>query len=221
MNEKELKIIKPLKKCQVKFNFNSYQNENERLTLNVGGFKHETTIRTLNKIPNSRLGSLIRASTEEELSSVCDDYNFENQEFFFDRDPTLFNCILNIYRIGNLHISDDLCPALLKKELIYWKIDDPNMDICCEEKLYEKQKKLDAAIMYYKMIENDVNLKIFEKMKVNSTKLSRFRNKIWNMVDNSFDSKSTMLAKVIVFNLNPIFLKFIRSNLNKYSRFME
>jgi len=197
MNEKVPMIL--LENDQIKFKEALHQNENRRIILNVGGFKYEATIRTLKKIPNSRLGMLLRASTKEELLSVCDDFNLSDLEFFFDRDPILFNYILNIYRIGHLHISDDLCPSMLKHELIYWKIDDLKMDICCEEKLFEKQKKLDAAILYYKMIENEVNLKIFEKTKVNSTKFNRFRNRIWNMVDNSFDSKSTRLAKVTYF----------------------
>jgi potassium voltage-gated channel Shab-related subfamily B protein 2 len=172
-------------------------NENLRITLNVGGFRHEVMIRILNKIPNSRLGELLRATTREELLSICDDYNLNDAEFYFDRDPTLFNYIINYYRMGDLHISDGLCPVILKHELIYWKINSPKMDICCEEKLYEKQKKLDEATSNYKMIENEVMIKIKDGAKINSTKLSRFQNRIWNMVDNSFEKNSTLQAKVI------------------------
>ena len=171
-------------------------NDNQRVTLNVGGFKHEVMMRTLNKIPNSRLGSLNGMSSIEDLCHFCDDYNLEKLEFFFDRDPTLFNYILNYYRIGKLHISSDLCPVILKKELVYWKLDKPKMDLCCEEKLYEKQKELDRAILDYKLIENDVQVKIKEDIYVNSTKFRMFKNKIWNMVDNSFDANSSILAKV-------------------------
>ena len=46
-------------------------NENLRITLNVGGVRHEVMIRMLNKIPNSRLGELLRASTREELFSIA------------------------------------------------------------------------------------------------------------------------------------------------------
>ena len=171
-------------------------NDNQRIILNVGGFKHEVMMRTLNKIPNSRLGSLNGASTKEDLLNFCDDYNLERLEFYFDRDPTLFNYILNYYRIGKLHISNDACPVTLSKELFYWKIDNPKMDLCCEEKLYEKQKELDKAILDYKMIENDVKIKIKEDIMVNSTQFRMFKNRIWNMVDNSFDTNSTLLAKV-------------------------
>jgi hypothetical protein len=171
-------------------------SENQRIILNVGGFKHEVMLRTLNKIPNSRLGSLNSASTKEDLLNFCDDYNLERLEFFFDRDPTLFNYILNYYRIGKLHISNDSCPVILTKELLYWKIENPKMDLCCEEKLYEKQKELDKAILDYKMIENDVKVKIKEDIMVNSTKFRMFKNRIWNMVDNSFDTNSTIVAKV-------------------------
>ena len=63
-------------------------------------------------------------------------------------------------------------------------------------KLYEKQKELDKAILDYKMIENDVKIKIKEDIMVNSTQFRMFKNRIWNMVDNSFDTNSTLLAKV-------------------------
>jgi hypothetical protein len=172
-------------------------NDNQRITLNVGGFKHEVMLRTLLRIGNSRLGSLNRAANKDELLKICDDYNLEKLEFFFDRDPTLFNYILNYYRIGSLHLSDDVCPTMLKKELFYWKLENAKMELCCEEKLCAKQTELDKATLEYKKIENDVKQKIMEEIMVNSSKYRMLKNSIWNMVDNSFDKNSTFVAKVL------------------------
>ena len=180
-------------------------NENPRIILNVGGFRHEVLLKTLNKMPNSRLGRIKNVLSKDDMFSICDDYNHEKTELFFDRDPTLFNYILNYYRIGQLHISDDVCPVVLAKELLYWKLERPKMDLCCEEKLFEKQKEIDKAILDYKMIENDVKVKLKEDIIVNSSKFRMFKNKIWNMVDNSFDTNSSIFAKVIFKNNNSLF----------------
>lgn len=174
-------------------------NDNQRIILNVGGFKHEVMMRTLNKIPNSRLGSLNGASTKEDLLNFCDDYNLERLEFYFDRDPTLFNYILNYYRTGKLHVSESLCPVDLNNELIYWDLDQPLMDVCCEEKLYNKEKEVDQTLANYVSIMKEVKIQKAQEKKDKLNKFKRIKSKIWNLVDNSFDKNSSSLAKVNVF----------------------
>ena len=168
----------------------------KKITLNVGGFKHEVLWKTLNKVPKSRLGRLINASNKVDMYEFCDGYNAERTEFFFDRDPTLFNYILNYYRIGKLHVSDDICPVGLNNELIYWELDEPLMDLCCEEKLFNKQKEIDHTIFNYQCIVSDVKKKLVQEKKDNSSKYKRMKKKIWDMVDNSFEFNSPPLAKV-------------------------
>ena len=73
----------------------SYLKQRQRVVLNVGGFKHEVLWSTLNRIPNSRLGKLKININNEDLYNLCDDFDPEKLEFFFDRDPTLFNMMLN------------------------------------------------------------------------------------------------------------------------------
>jgi hypothetical protein len=57
--------------------------------LNVGGTKFYTKISTLQKHPETRLGRLNFQSQE---------YIAEKHFFFFDRNPELFNIILDFYR---------------------------------------------------------------------------------------------------------------------------
>ena len=181
-------------------------NDDQRLILNVGGAKHEVKIRTLKRIPNSRLGQLIRVKAEKELLSICDDYNLDELEFYFDRDPTLFNCILKHYRLGKIHIRDDLCPSVLEHELIYWKIESPKLDFCCGDRFFDKKKELGETILYYRKIEKDVKIKLAEQSKINSKKFSQ----LWNVVENSFEKNSTNLAKVICNSKNSKIRNFIR-----------
>lgn len=40
---------------------------------------------------------------------VCDDYDVQQKEFYFDRNPGLFPYVLHFYQTGKLHIMDELC----------------------------------------------------------------------------------------------------------------
>ena len=61
--------------------------------------------RMLLTLPQSRLGQLASATTEEEVSRLCDDYSIIHNEYFFDRHARNFNSILNFYRTGKMHIQ--------------------------------------------------------------------------------------------------------------------
>ena len=179
----------------------------QRLILNVGGARHEVLWKTLNKIPNSRLGHLIHTSNKDELHSLCDGFNLNTAEFYFDRDPTLFNFILNYYRIGKLHINDDICPVMLDRELCYWCVHEPKMDLCCEEKLFKKQKDIDYSTLKYQNIIREEKLNMREEMKINASKFGRLKRSVWNVVDNPFETSSSTFSKVHLDYLTPRCIK--------------
>lgn len=56
-----------------------------RVTLNVGGVRHEVQWKVLEQLPQSRLGLLARSQTHQQILSLCSDYNLETNEYFFDR----------------------------------------------------------------------------------------------------------------------------------------
>ena len=58
---------------------------NKRVTLNVGGMRHEVLWRMLEQLPDSRLGLLARATTHLQIMKLCSDYSLVDNEFFFDR----------------------------------------------------------------------------------------------------------------------------------------
>ena len=54
--------------------------------------------------------------------------------FIYNRHPGIFNCILNFYRTGRLHIMDDLCVLDYAEDLDYWGVDPIWLELCCENK---------------------------------------------------------------------------------------
>jgi hypothetical protein len=171
--------------------------KSQRMKLNVGGVRFETLRRTLQKIKKGRLWKISNALNEYDLLELCDDFNLKECEFFFDRDPTLFMFILNYYRVGRLHINESLCPVDLNNELIYWDLDQPLMDVCCEEKLYNKEKEVDMNFAAYMKILNEIKMQKMQEEKDKSNEFKLYKKQIWNIVDDSFGTDSSSIAKVL------------------------
>ena len=66
------------------------RGEDEKVVINISGTKFETWRNTLEKYPDTLLGS-----NEREFF-----YDEDSKEYFFDRDPDIFRHILNYYRTG-------------------------------------------------------------------------------------------------------------------------
>ncbi|TRY79557.1 hypothetical protein TCAL_13754, partial [Tigriopus californicus] len=95
------------------------------MVLDVGGRRHKVLDSNFSIFPNTRLGKLVRARTEEDILNLCDGYKSGSvPEFFFDRNWHSFNSILDIYRNGVLHLNTDMCALVLQKDLEYWQIDE-------------------------------------------------------------------------------------------------
>uniref|UniRef100_A0A8R1HIU4 Ion_trans domain-containing protein n=1 Tax=Caenorhabditis japonica TaxID=281687 RepID=A0A8R1HIU4_CAEJA len=67
----------------------------EKLAINISGRRFETWKNTLEKFPETLLGS-----NEKEFF-----YDEDTGEYFFDRDPDIFRHILTFYRTGKLHVG--------------------------------------------------------------------------------------------------------------------
>ncbi|XP_066918705.1 voltage-gated potassium channel KCNC1-like isoform X1 [Clytia hemisphaerica] len=126
-------IIKRARKRRQRRKLTNLQSD-ERLVLNVGGYRHEIMSSTISTSPDTRL----YWTTQKRSQSP--DYDATTGEFYFDRNPIWFPYILNYYRLGKIHCPVDVCGAQFEEELQYWGIEERFIDSCCWDR-YNKHKE--------------------------------------------------------------------------------
>ena len=108
---------------------NVQKKVDEKLSINISGHKFECWRSSLEKYPNTLLGSV-----EKDFF-----YDDETNEYFLDRDPELFRHILNFYRTGRLHFPKEECIIAYEEELAFFGIESELMADCCIE-FYERNE---------------------------------------------------------------------------------
>lgn len=122
----------------------SRKREDEKFVINVSGRRFETWRNTVEKYPDTLLGS-----NEREFF-----YDEESREYFFDRDPDIFRHILNYYRTGKLHYPKHECLMQYDEELAFFGIIPDVIGDCCYED-YRDRKRENAERMLDDRSETD------------------------------------------------------------------
>ncbi|XP_056294295.1 potassium voltage-gated channel subfamily D member 3 isoform X2 [Pseudoliparis swirei] len=107
------------------------KRKDELIILNVSGHRFQTWRTTLDRYPDTLLGS-----SEKDFF-----YNEEIKEYFFDRDPDAFRSILNFYRTGKLHYPRQQCIAAYDEELIFFGIISEIIGDCCYEEYKDRKRE--------------------------------------------------------------------------------
>uniref|UniRef100_A0A3P9HDR7 A-type voltage-gated potassium channel KCND1 n=1 Tax=Oryzias latipes TaxID=8090 RepID=A0A3P9HDR7_ORYLA len=101
------------------------------IILNVSGTKFQTWKTTLERYPDTLLGS-----TERDFF-----FHEESNEYFFDRDPDIFRHILNFYRTGKLHYPRQECISAYDEELMFFGIIPEIIGDCCYEEYKDRRRE--------------------------------------------------------------------------------
>ncbi|XP_077423938.1 A-type voltage-gated potassium channel KCND2-like isoform X2 [Vanacampus margaritifer] len=101
------------------------------IILNVSGTRFQTWRTTLERYPDTLLGS-----TEKDFF-----FHEESNEYFFDRDPDIFRNILNFYRTGKLHYPRQECISAYDEELAFFGIIPEIIGDCCYEEYKDRRRE--------------------------------------------------------------------------------
>ncbi|XP_071960618.1 potassium voltage-gated channel protein Shal-like [Antedon mediterranea] len=150
-------------------------NMNSRVIINISGRMFETWRYSLEKYPDTLLGS-----NEKEFF-----YDEEKDEYFFDRDPEFFRHILTFYRTGHMHFPRSECISAFDEELSFFGILPEIIGDCCYEDYRDRKR------------DNSDRVADEKSSEVEDTVLpSTFRGKVFRAFENP---QSSTMALVIYY----------------------
>ena len=118
----------------------SRTSDDTPVVINVGGIRFYVSWSLLERLPQTRLGKLRRARNTEEILELCDKFNLDDNEYYFDRHPRNFGAVINFFRTGRLHLGEEGCPVAFKQDLDYWGIDELFLEPCCQQRYYQARE---------------------------------------------------------------------------------
>ena len=102
----------------------------------------QATWSLLERLPQTRLGKLRSCRTEEEILKLADGFDPDLNEYYFDRQPRNFNCVLSFLNTGKLHLGEETCVIAFSQDMEYWGVDDLYLEPCCVQRYYQQRELL-------------------------------------------------------------------------------
>ncbi|XP_039594229.1 potassium voltage-gated channel subfamily G member 3 isoform X1 [Polypterus senegalus] len=109
--------------------------------LNVGGTKYAFPEDVIKNFPLRRVSRLHSCASEQEVLEVCDDYDRERNEYFFDRHSGAFGCIMLYVKYGKLRFVPQMCELSFYNEMIYWGLESSQLEYCCQRRLDDRMSE--------------------------------------------------------------------------------
>lgn len=153
-------------------------------TINVGGSRYVLSQELLASHPETRLGKLA-LSTRDSALELCDDADFLENEFFFDRSSQTFQYVINFYRTGHLHVREELCVLSFLQEIEYWGIDELCIDPCCRERYY-RRKELKESLD----VRNEAEADESQDEDFNHAACPDLRRRLWELLEKPESSRA-------------------------------
>ena len=162
------------------------KSSREVLVFHVGGTEFHVMRKNFARYPTTRLSRLIRARTTKDILKLCDGYINHGPphrpEFIFHRNPSFFNAVLDVYRMGELHAPKNSCSLTFHEDLKFWGIDYFLMDACCVLKHYSELETAKAEAKMEKELKA-LKLQRLKEEDFGHTLMGRTRKFLWNMTE--------------------------------------
>ncbi|XP_066540130.1 potassium voltage-gated channel subfamily V member 1 [Hoplias malabaricus] len=160
------------------------ENPLDFFIINVGGSRYILSQELLASHPETRLGKLA-LSTRDSALDLCDDADFLENEFFFDRNSQTFQYIMNFYKTGHLHVREELCVVSFLQEIEYWGIDELRIHNCCRDKYY-RRKEMKESLDIHK----DAEMTDSEEEDFAGVLCQDLRQRLWDLMEKPDSSKA-------------------------------
>ncbi|KAK5896391.1 hypothetical protein CgunFtcFv8_009996 [Champsocephalus gunnari] len=148
--------------------------QNGFVVLNVSGARFQTWRDTLERYPDTLLGS-----TEREFF-----FHRDTGEYFFDRDPDIFRHILNFYRTGKLHYPRQECIAAYDEELAFFGIAPEIIGDCCYEEYKDRRRENQERLADDEAMESGKELLALDL---------NYREQLWRAFENPHTSTMALV----------------------------
>ncbi|XP_023099071.2 potassium voltage-gated channel subfamily V member 2 [Felis catus] len=164
------------------------------LNVNVGGQSYRLDCCELACYPKTRLGRLATSTSRSRQLGLCDDYEEQTDEYFFDRDPAVFQLVYNFYASGVLLVRDELCPRCFLEELGYWGVRLKYTPRCCRICFEERRDELSDQLKIQRELRAQAQAEEAEELFRDMRFYGPQRRRLWNLLEKPF---SSVAAKAI------------------------
>ncbi|XP_029449174.1 potassium voltage-gated channel subfamily G member 3 isoform X1 [Rhinatrema bivittatum] len=106
--------------------------------LNVGGARYSFSRDVLKDFPLRRVSRLHSCASEQDVLQVCDDYDRERNEYFFDRHSEAFGFLMLYVQHGKLRFVPHMCELSFYNEMRYWGLECSHLEYCCQRRLDDR-----------------------------------------------------------------------------------
>ncbi|XP_038606467.1 potassium voltage-gated channel subfamily S member 1 isoform X2 [Tachyglossus aculeatus] len=163
----------------------------EAMNVNVGGVRRRLSRRAVSRFPDTRLGRLARAGSEEQALRLCDDYDPGAREFYFDRHPGFFLGLLHFYRTGRLHVLEELCVFSFGQEAEYWGLGEGLLASCCGARYHERRLERhrrswdeDSEVSSVDTSPDEISDFNRDLLRYRAVRCGRLRRRLWLTMEN-------------------------------------
>ncbi|KAI5131328.1 Potassium Voltage-Gated Channel Subfamily V Member 2 [Manis pentadactyla] len=158
------------------------------LNVNVGGHSYRLDYCELACHPKTRLGRLATSASRSRQLGLCDDYEEQTDEYFFDRDPAVFQLIYNFYVSGVLLVRNELCPRNFLEELGYWGVRLKYTPRCCRICFEERRDELSEQLKIQHELRAQAQVEAAKELFHDMRFYGPLRHRLWNLMEKPFSS---------------------------------